>query len=249
MDNIKEPTRRKKFMVLAVILVVLAVGFSLILVYQPDWVLNEKNNVADIDEATQKIVESQIPELRNKTVAEPNNPDAWRNLGRAEYLLGDSEAAESSLNRAVALNDSNPQFYVDLGGVYEVEGDLAKAEEYYKKAIELNGTEIKAVNSTSEALTAEQLAILEEAGSLKPQPKSYYNLVTPYTALGNLYLRLNKPDEAIRVLESGVAMNPKYPDFYLLLSTAYKKTDNQEKAAEANENFKALVPEFSPAAP
>ncbi|MGC9611182.1 MAG: tetratricopeptide repeat protein [Minisyncoccia bacterium] len=257
MDNIKEPIKRKKFIILAVVLLVLAGGLLLIFVYHPDWIFSplanlgignqaaEKNKTAYVDEATKKIGESQIPKLDEKTVAEPNNPDAWRDLGRAEYLSGDPEAAAISFNKAIALNDGDPQFYVDLGRVYEAEGDLAKAEEYYKKAIELNGTEIKTVNSPSETLTAEQLAILEKAGNLEPKPKSYYNLVTPYTALGSLYLMSDKPNEAIKVLESGIAMNPKYSDFYQLLSEAYKKSGNKTKAAEAEENFKALVPSFS----
>jgi tetratricopeptide (TPR) repeat protein len=258
MDNIKKPTKRKKIIALVVVLLALVGGISLLLIYHPDWVTNpqnlsnqnqtaEKNKTAYVDEATKKIGENQIPKLEEKTVAEPSNSEAWRDLGRAEYLSGNPDAAASSLNKAIALNGNNPQFYVDLGRAYEAGGDTAKAEETYRKAIELNGKEIKIVNSSSETLTAEQLAIIkakEEADGLGsiPQPKSYYNLVTPYTALGNLYLKLNKPDEAIKVLELGIAMDSKYPDFYQLLSVLYKKIDNQAKAAEAESNFKKLLP-------
>lgn len=227
----------KKNIILVIILLVLVAGI-LVLIYRPGLVPGpsspgvpakapKKNVTYYIDAATQKIGEGQISPAEAKTAAEPSNPGAWRSLGRAQYLAGDPEAAAQSLNKAITLNGDDPQFYVDLGRVYEAEGNFAKAEEYYKKAIELNDNEIKAVKSSNSAMVV-----------------GTYGLVTPYTALGGLYLRLKKADEAVMVLKLGIAMNPKYPDFYQLLAAAYKEAGNRAKAAEAEKNFKALVPDI-----
>jgi tetratricopeptide (TPR) repeat protein len=61
------------------------------------------------------------------TRAEPNNGDAWSGLGLADYYLGNTTEAISSMTRATRLSPDNVIFYNNLAAAYAHEGHVQSA--------------------------------------------------------------------------------------------------------------------------
>jgi tetratricopeptide (TPR) repeat protein len=61
------------------------------------------------------------------TQAEPNNGDAWAGLGLADYYLGNTTEAISSMTRATQLSPDNITFYNNLAAAYAHEGHVQSA--------------------------------------------------------------------------------------------------------------------------
>jgi tetratricopeptide (TPR) repeat protein len=70
-----------------------------------------------------------------------HHPDhAKSRIAFASFLgdLGDEEAAQAQLEKALTLDPKNPAIYNNLANIYGHDGPIKKAFEYYAKAIELN---------------------------------------------------------------------------------------------------------------
>ena len=67
----------------------------------------------------------------------PKLSNPWLYLGLAQLKLGETEAAETSLNRAIEANSTNQEAYNQLGLLYRQRGEFRKAESSYQTAIKI----------------------------------------------------------------------------------------------------------------
>jgi len=61
-------------------------------------------------------------------------------LGKADYKLGNNDAAMNSLSIAVKVNDEDPQVAEFLGNIYEENDQLLKACEYWQKSAKMGSS-------------------------------------------------------------------------------------------------------------
>jgi hypothetical protein len=79
----------------------------------------------------------------------------------------------------------------------------------------------------------EQEGRLQEAAMCYQKGISYSQYVLAYENLGRLFLRLNRPDQAIPVLESGAALYSFSSGIYYYLGVAYLQLNQRDKAVAA----------------
>jgi tetratricopeptide (TPR) repeat protein len=76
--------------------------------------------------------------LRGWTTRSPQNAEARVELARLYEEYGDTRAAETALNEALALNSRNWRAHAALGRIKEQSGDLPQALQNYQMAYSIN---------------------------------------------------------------------------------------------------------------
>jgi tetratricopeptide (TPR) repeat protein len=74
----------------------------------------------------------------------PDSPDVWRDLGGAEFALGNDAAARDALLHAKALQPGDPVTRVTLGNVYWKLGEREAAKAEWEAALKLDSMLIDA---------------------------------------------------------------------------------------------------------
>lgn len=222
-------------------IIIIVLLFSVVVIYILFMIGRTKNEEAFKINSDVKQVQSntQIKELEEKIKNDSENAYLKRELSRAYYSSGNLDDAEKYIKIAIQADEKFPQYYVDLGRIYEEGGDFIKAEEVYKKAIELNTKEFQ--NPMDKIFPT----IIENGSGTPPFMKEFspvvYNLPTPYTALAEFYVKQKRELEGIKILEEGIKVLPKYPDFYKLLSDIYMEMGNEERADLYKAQFDTLI--------
>ena len=76
--------------------------------------------------------------MRRRTVAEPKNAEAWRDLAQAKLMGGDLGGAENDLITSLNLDPKNVNALVLLGNLMTDKGDDAAALRFYETAVQLD---------------------------------------------------------------------------------------------------------------
>ena len=144
------------------------------------------------------------------TELDPDDPDAWNELGQLHHRVGDLANAETSFGRVLQLANTIADkgvlaaAYGNLGIVHLTRGDLAKAEGYYMKSLALNEAlgrkagmasaygNLGLVHGTrgdlakAEEYFKKSLAIEEALGRKEGMASNYGNLGNVYRTRGDL---------------------------------------------------------------
>jgi tetratricopeptide (TPR) repeat protein len=115
----------------------------------------------------------------------PNSDEAYRSLGDAYALSGQSDEAISAYQNAVAANPYFWANHVALGNAYFKRGDTAKAAAEYQKVTELAPDNSLAYQNIGavylrEGLWSEAIPYLQKSLSITPDADAYSNLGTAY---------------------------------------------------------------------
>jgi tetratricopeptide (TPR) repeat protein len=187
-----------------------------------------------------------------------DDAEVYNNVGLAYLGLGDTAKAEGSWRVAIRTNPKLPQAMFNLGEVARTRNDEGAALGYYVKAIEADSNFTAAYSGVA--------IIYSGAGN--------YNVALDYLKmglrhvpdhailqanLGALYLRMNRPDDAVVPLERAIYWEPQADQTRINLAIAYARL---EKAAPAlaqlrvvlahdphNETAQKLIKEIKDAAP
>jgi len=120
--------------------------------------------------------------LQTATIETPDDPEAFRRLGRAQRRAGALGDAELSLLTAARLNPQDARVLADLGSVRMAQGNLDQAIEVLQMAVRQEpknyvyqnklGLALKAAQRHEEAAKAFEAAIKADPAN----PNSHYNL-------------------------------------------------------------------------
>ncbi len=189
--------------------------------------------------------QQNIITLQASLTKDPQNPEIKRSLSRALLISGDTQKAQQYIVQAISENGNNPQYYVDLGNVYFVQNEILKAEEQFNKAISV-------FNQNARSSQADILKTLSPLGNASSGMKQTLSLgksdiaipVVAYARLADIYLRQNKPSEAITLLNEGISLASQYPDFYMMLSQAYQRLHDTENETKYQKVFEELTSSY-----
>jgi tetratricopeptide (TPR) repeat protein len=106
-------------------------------------------------------VHRAIPFFQHASRLAPNYPEAYNELGRCYFLLGDYEKANSLYRRSLQLYPSYPRTYLYLGEMQYRRKDLEGALKSYSKAIDLEWFNLEAIKNAGFLL--DQLGQRQEA--------------------------------------------------------------------------------------
>ena len=77
----------------------------------------------------------RIAALERQTKANPNNTQAWTELGNAYFDSGQYEASISAYRKSLELDPSNPNVWTDMGVMYRRSGKPEEAIKAFDQAI------------------------------------------------------------------------------------------------------------------
>jgi tetratricopeptide (TPR) repeat protein len=139
----------------------------------------------------QAIASPQIIALKKAVQDNPNNLNAYAQLGVAQEENLMYEEAILTYTKILNLGGENWALYFNLGNVYKKVGKYDKATTNYKKSISLNNKYADTYNNLGTALKKSQdydaaIEATKTAIEINPNLKeAYYNLATLYYKIGD----------------------------------------------------------------
>jgi tetratricopeptide (TPR) repeat protein len=166
----------------------------------------------------------------------PGQSEAWQALGNADASNKRPDAAFAAFERAMALEPRDAELLADYGEALARFGRAAEAEGVLRRAMNLApgsarppgllGRLLAERASTPEQQT-EARTLLERALARAPRATD------PMYALATLELRDGQEKEAIRLLNTCLALDPTYGEAYLALGQAYQRQGDAGRAGRA----------------
>ncbi|OGL44681.1 MAG: hypothetical protein A2161_16170 [Candidatus Schekmanbacteria bacterium RBG_13_48_7] len=144
----------------------------------------------------------------------PNLYRAYNNLGAVYLAIKQPDKAIIQLSEAIKLEKYDPGVYQNLGNAYQQMGNFQEAITVYEKALNLanQNEEIRmnmvyAMNNWASSFLSngnfdEAISRYKQAISINP------NFEGSYLNLAVVYMRMNKPDQAINLLNSLLNLQP-----------------------------------------
>jgi tetratricopeptide (TPR) repeat protein len=171
-----------------------------------------------------------------------DNHSAWYNLGQAREKLDKFKEASEAFGEAVKSSGGDAMYHYRYGKslVGEdctpgQESNLSLAQTHLEKAVQLNGRLYKAWECLGQIYAlADEPKKAADAWTKSASLNPYFG--KPFIALGKLYIKLDKLQEAISVLDQGrmhVKDLAEQSNLLYHLGLAYEKQGNWDKAIEA----------------
>jgi Flp pilus assembly protein TadD len=171
----------------------------------------------------------------------PNSARLWLALGIAQLTYGQNAEAENSFNRSLTIDTKLVPALAYLGVTYAERGLYDKAISFYERAISLNSKAgalhylvADTILKTSNADTTRAERYLRRATELDP------TLAAAYFALGRIYVRANRYNDALPLLERAVSLQPDSVEAHYQLSRVLIRLKRTDEANRELEIFKQL---------
>jgi tetratricopeptide (TPR) repeat protein len=176
-----------------------------------------------------------LAEVQRATELAPGDSDAFYYLGRLYFSADNPVAALAAFQKAIALDPLSARDHNQLGQAYEALGRQEDAEQAYLKAIELEKNQLKksewpyynlGLLYLNRGRSAESVAYFQQALARNPAfPEAKIKLAV---ALSNQKLS----DEALKLLEEAVKIDPQNAEGHYRLAVLLTKTGKREQAQE-----------------
>ncbi len=181
--------------------------------------------------AYEPVFQNRTTYWQNAVDVYPYKSRGYLDLGKAYYVEGKLDVADSLYHKGIELNPDNFNLYIDLSAVYIRQKNWKKAEEYAKKALALQPDNHLANYNLGKTYLInkrydEALVPLEKALK-RGKPHAAW-----FADLGTVYMQKKMYDKAINILNIALKRNRNIPMAYLNLGAAYANK-NQLTNAEA----------------
>ena len=174
----------------------------------------------------------------------PKSSKLWFAMGLAQFQDNKSEAAAGAFEHCLRLDPNLASAYAYLG---MIDVDLGKSHEavnFYKKA--LTAEEKSAVTHYLMSEALEKLDPPDDAGTERHLRRALAldpGFQQARLALGKLFLRANRFEDAARELEGVIQTDPKIAEAYYQLGRVYSRLKRKEEAQATMAKFEQLSTE------
>ena len=159
----------------------------------------------------------------------PEHAQALFNLGALAFDKGDCRQALEYYKKSLQLDKKNTRIYYNMANCYYKLDELDEAARYFKKCIEYCPDLTQAYISYAHLLaeTGEDIEAQRKARSayLMDKDSCYTNF-----AVGAVYLKLKKFDDALERFENAIKINPDYHIASLGIAEVHCRRGEYEKA-------------------
>jgi len=147
-----------------------------------------------------------------------------------------------------------------LGNIYHRQGEFSRAIKNYKTALDINSKDVEtAVNlaliyndlgkyEQGAELYSQAISVMKEMETSKHSADSNENANSMFAAqhanLGELYLRYNRAEEALRELERALSLAPEAYKFYVELAECLSRLGKKDVAIKKLKFVKAKRPDI-----
>jgi predicted O-linked N-acetylglucosamine transferase (SPINDLY family) len=178
----------------------------------------------------------------------PDNVDAFYNLGAAELNLGNVNGAVNAYKKALAIAPTDYEVLYNLGTVYLGSGDVINAIKAFKESIDINPYYINALNNLGVAY--------QYVNDLQNSTKIYEQVIqikdddpTAYNNLGVSISKQGLPGDSLKYFQKAIELSPNYDSAHNNLGNALQQlgayndaVKYYNKALEINPNYpEALI--------
>jgi tetratricopeptide (TPR) repeat protein len=162
---------------------------------------------------------------------DPNNAEAYNNLGVISYKKVEYDNAIEYYNKAVSINSNSSEVFANLGLGYAQKGKFSKALENYNKALKINPKCEDAylgcgIVYAKKGELNEAIKCFNKVLELNPKDaKAYNNRGTAYDEKGEF-------GKAMSDLKKALELNPNFADAYNNRGIVYDEIGNYNRAIE-----------------
>jgi len=209
-----------------------------------EWILQQPSNTvalsvrAELLVSLEELTRAQEDFLRLTTLL-PDKPDYFFMSAIVAANLGDTSAALSLVEHAVALDGENPNYLDFLGAIHFLQGRYADAISSYTRVLRLAPSNWSALYMRSLALYHTQLykQALKDFKRLIPFTDEFDDL---YFQLARLHYELENYDESMLSIIRHIARQPNDPAGYELRGELLMMDYEYEEAAANFEKARQL---------
>jgi len=183
------------------------------------------------NEVTLPVVAHDAPAFPPKTDVRKEEWQRWNDYGIGLFLQGDLKGAAAVFEKLTEADASNPDGWVNIGRCAVQEGDMARARTVLEKALAISPKLARANFFYAKVLrsdgnyagAAERLRIVLDQ---YPQDRVTLN------ELGRILFLQRKYDDAVKVLQSVLAIDPEDLQAHYNLMLCYNGLGNEKLAKE-----------------
>jgi Flp pilus assembly protein TadD/2-polyprenyl-3-methyl-5-hydroxy-6-metoxy-1,4-benzoquinol methylase len=172
----------------------------------------------------------QAQALYNQVLAaDPRQPDALHLLGMIALQMGQAQAGEELIRKAIAVNRNEASYHFHLAFALQALGRLDEAAASYRRTLQLKPNDPDSYNNLGNVLGAqkkydEAIASFRRALSIQPDNAGVYN------NLGTIYWNMGKLEDAEENYRKAVAIKPDYPDALANLGNVHRERGELDQA-------------------
>lgn len=169
-----------------------------------------------------------------------DNPNALNNIAMIYSEKNDWEKAKDLLMECIRKNSYFTLAYANLGDILYSENHIKEALYYYNKGLETNPEHIGLCIALA-VLYSDMGNIEKSIGELTEVLKKYPEAKNLWFAIGNIYNKNNKDDDAIDAYNKVLTIDTAFISAYQNLMEIYIKKGDVNKALEVFEKAKQYI--------
>lgn len=174
---------------------------------------------------------------------EPDNPLHLNTLAQHQRKMGQTEAAEASLIRALAMDGSSARYLYALGSLYQSSGRFLEAADCFRETTRLVPEQVKAHHSlgaTLQIMQRHESAVTAFEAALEQNPEH----APSHNSMGVSLKKNSQLKQAIQSYRSAIKADPNMREAYNNLANALRDHNAYDEAAETISQALALWPRY-----
>jgi tetratricopeptide (TPR) repeat protein len=188
------------------------------------------------DEVTLPVVAHNAPAAEPKTMVRKEEWQRWNDYGIGLLLQGDLKGAAAAFQKITEADPNNPDGWVNIGRCAVLEGDMQRARSVLEKALAIAPNLARANFFYAKVLRSDG-NYNGAAARLRMVLAQYPRDRVALNDLGRILFLQRKYDEAVKVLQSVLTIDPEDLQAHYNLMLCYNGLGNEKLAKEHQERY------------
>jgi len=183
------------------------------------------------DEVTLPVLAHNAPASEPKTLASKEEWQRWNDYGIGLFLQGDLKGAAAAFQKVTEADPNNPDGWVNIGRCAVQEGDMARARTVLEKALAIK-PDLARTNFFYAKVLRSDGNYEGAAARLRTVLAQYPQDRVALNDLGRVLFLQRKYDEAVKILQSVLEIDPEDLQAHYNLMLCYNGLGNEKLAKE-----------------
>ncbi len=188
------------------------------------------------DEVTLNVTPHNAPAPPAKEVLQAGDWQRWNDYGIGLLLQGDLKGAQVAFQKVTEIDAKNPDGWVNIGRAAVQEGDMDRARTVLEKALSLSQDLARAHFFYAKVLRSDG-RYDEAADHLRKVVAQYPRDRVALNDLGRILFLKRKYADAVKVLQSVLAVDPEDLQAHYNLMLCYNGLGNEKQAREHQQRY------------
>jgi len=188
------------------------------------------------DQVTLPVVAHTAPAEQPRTIVRKEEWQRWNDYGIGLFLQGDLKGAAAAFQKVTEADPSNPDGWVNIGRCAVQEGDMPRARIVLEKALSLSPNLARANFFYAKVLRSDG-NYDGAAARLKTVLAQYPHDRVALNELGRVLFLQRKYNDAVKILQSVLAVDPEDLQAHYNLMLCYNGLGNEKLAKEHQERY------------